>query len=156
MKKTVWGKESSVRSTISEARRTTKCTVTFESLGEGIKDAQVLVNPVFSFLILRNILSNAETAMKAKELEPHVDVFIYSNNGTVVFEFMDQGCGMSAEVMEKLNAGEQVTTKEGEGNHGLGFRYCGELAKKMGGKLYVSESVIGEGTTVALELKIAD
>jgi C4-dicarboxylate-specific signal transduction histidine kinase len=72
----------------------------------------------------------------------------------VFIRFQDRGCGMEQEIADKLNSGVQVTTKTGNGEeHGIGFCYCRELAKKMGGKLYIEQSEVDAGTTVVLELQ---
>ena len=150
------GKTSSVKADITEVRKMSRCTISFQYQTEGVRQAKVLVNPVFLTLIAKNLISNSERAMEIKELEPHVRVDIISRNGSIILEFSDEGCGMTEDIMEKINSGEEVTTKKGKGYHGLGFQYCRKLAEKMGGRLYVSESIVGEGTTVALELKIAE
>jgi len=152
----VGGKTSSVKADITEVRKLSNSTLNFEYQREGVKEAHVKTNPVFLLLITKNILSNSERAMNSKGLEPHIDIEVYGKNGNIIFEFSDKGCGMETEIMKRLNSGEQVTTKDEGGIHGLGFQYCRGLAEKMNGRLYVSESIIGEGTTVALELKIVD
>ena len=121
-----------------------------------IKGSRVVVNPIFSALIFLNIFSNSKRALEKKGMEPTVAVSIRRKGGTAAFEFTDNGCGMPSDIMEKLNAGLPVTTKEESGEHGIGFQYCRELAEKMGGKLYVKESTPDVGTTVTLELKLAE
>ncbi len=121
-----------------------------------VKGSRVVVNPIFSALIFINVFSNSKRAMEKKGMEPRVDVSIRRKGDMAVFEFTDKGCGMPSEIMEKLNAGLQVTTKEETGEHGIGFQYCRELAEKMGGRLYVKESAVDVGTTVTLELKLAE
>ena len=78
------------------------------------------------------------------------------HDGIVAIECTDFGCGMHSDVMEKLNSGTRVTTKNEKGEHGLGFLYCKKLAEEMEGDLYVKESIVGMGTTVVFELKHAD
>lgn len=114
----------------------------------------VMANPIFSTLILTNLYSNAKRAMKQKGVEHDIIITAYRQDGRLLVECTDVGCGMPKEIMDKLNSGVAVTTKEEEG-HGIGFQYCRELAEKMGGRLYVKESAEGIGTTVALELRHA-
>jgi signal transduction histidine kinase len=121
-----------------------------------IKGSRVIVNPIFSALIFLNIFSNSKRALEKKGMEPKVEASIRRKGNMAIFEFTDAGCGMPPEIMEKLNAGLSVTTKEESGAHGIGFQYCRELAEKMGGKLYVNESAVDVGTTVTLELKLAE
>ncbi|NYZ74299.1 hypothetical protein H0O00_04090 [Candidatus Micrarchaeota archaeon] len=121
----------------------------------GTETVKVLVNPVFSAVIITNIFSNANRAMEHKNTLRNVQVIISERGDMVLFQFTDSGAGMPPGVMEKLNSGTPVTTKDEEGDHGLGFRCSRELAEKMGGKLYVKGSIAGIGTTVVLELKKA-
>lgn len=130
----------------------------------------VMVNPFFCALIFHNIFSNAKRAIDivnaakdndrgegvriTEKVEPVVDVSIYIVNDTVGLRFTDYGCGMDDEIMCQLNLGVGVSTKpDDSGEHGVGFEYCRELAKKMGGSLFVEESEKGKGTSVVLELK---
>jgi hypothetical protein len=122
----------------------------------GVTEAvAVEANPFFCTLIFENIASNAARALEIAEEKPVIDLYITPGNEMVAFRFTDLGCGMSRETMDKLNSGEQVSTKHEEGEHGLGFNYCAELARQMGGRLYVEISEEGIGTTVVLELKRA-
>ena len=113
----------------------------------------VVANPFFCTLIFENIASNAERAMETAGAEPEVELSVSPGEDTVSFRFTDRGCGMSKDVMDKLNSGERISTKDEEGEHGLGFNYCAELARQMGGSLRVESSEEGKGTTVVLELR---
>lgn len=115
---------------------------------------KVVSNPLFLKLILANIYSNAKRALENANAEGIVLVSAAKKNDSVSFRFIDRGCGMDAQAMEKLNCGIQTSTKGGEG-HGIGFSYCRTLAEKLGGRLYVESSGPGLGTTIALELKIS-
>jgi hypothetical protein len=124
---------------------------------ESLKETTIIrCNKIIRNLIFSNIIANAKRAMEQSE-DAELQINIYKKDGYVVFEFRDNGCGMSEEIMTKLNFGERVTTKQEPGEHGIGFQYCRDLAKKMSGRLYVKQSEIGKGTTVVLEaLIIAD
>jgi len=128
---------------------------------ESLKSRSILVDPFCFALIVDNLLSNAKRAIEEKTEEGkdpdlRVSVIISHDNGFILFEFKDLGNGMSEDTMKSLNEGGQVTTKEASasGVHGLGFHFCRELAKEMGGNLYVKESTLGVGTTVVLELRV--
>jgi signal transduction histidine kinase len=132
--------------------------ITNTKIEAGALQREVEVIPPLLHLITDNIFSNAKRSMVEKGLtEFSMEVGIRTENGMAVCEFKDNGNGMPPEIMEKLNRGEKVTTKPAEtpGEHGLGFGYCRELAEKMGGRLYVKESIVGAGTTVVLELRLA-
>jgi|GEM_PF-4137922 signal transduction histidine kinase len=117
---------------------------------------QVLTNKLFDLLIATNILANAKRAAEQKGVELDMTIFIHREGDKMLFEFKDNGCGMAPEIIEKLNRGEQITTKTEEGKHGLGFWYCKELAKRMGGDLYIKKSIVGVGSTVVWELKVVN
>jgi signal transduction histidine kinase len=123
---------------------------------EGLKDVLVMVNPIFAALILDNIMSNSKRAMEQKDFQHGLVVLVNREGGILTLEFVDRGCGMPQDVVDKLNTGVAVSTKEEPGEHGLGFQYCRELAEKMGGRLYVKRSVPGVGTNVVLELSVAN
>lgn len=122
------------------------------------KEIEVLCNPIFSALVVSNIYSNARRAMKQVGANLEMEILVYRRGDVLVFEYTDQGCGMTLDMAKKLNLGVQFTTKSPKepGKHGIAFNYCRELAEKMGGKLYVKGTIMGVGTCVALELKIAD
>lgn len=118
-----------------------------------------LVNMGLFSIIVKNILSNAKRSMFEKGMaEFVVDCNIYIEGDKTIFEFKDPGNGMPKEIMDALNRGEMVTTNRVEptGEHSYGFWTSREFAEKMGGRLYVKESTIGVGTTVVLELKLAE
>jgi len=115
----------------------------------------VEANPFFCNLILVNIASNAMRAVGTAGAEPAVELSVSPGEETIAFRFTDRGCGMSRDVMDKLNSGERISTKDEEGEHGLGFNYCAELARQMGGSLRVESSEEGKGTTILLELRKA-
>jgi signal transduction histidine kinase len=112
-------------------------------------------NEVIRNLIFSNIIVNAKRATEQSE-DAKLQINIFKKDDYVVFEFKDNGCGMSEESMNKLNFGERVTTKQEPGEHGIGFQYCRELAQKMSGRLYVKQSEIGKGTTVVFEALIIE
>lgn len=123
-----------------------------------LQSTVIQYNPIFLTLIWENIYANAKRSCAEKGVELEVKCYVQRIGDRILFEFTDNGNGMSTEIMEKLNAGEQATTKDADepGEHGIGFWYCKQLAQKMGGELYVRESTIGQGTTVILEVNVAE
>jgi signal transduction histidine kinase len=144
-----------MRRLIWEGANRSGCKVTFNPEDAG--GIAVLADPLFVALISGNLAANAKRAMGLAKVEKPAIMVSVSRKGedTVAFRFTDKGCGMAKEIMDKLNSGERVSTKTEEGEHGIGFGYCRELAEKMGGKLYVESSEVGKGTTIVLELKAA-
>ena len=116
----------------------------------------VIAHPAVIFLIGKNLYSNAERSAQEKGIKPEIIIQVSVENSKLAIRLTDNGNGMTPEVIAKLNAGEQVTTKKPgkSGEHGIGFQYCRELAQKMGGNLHIERSD-GTGTTVVLELKLA-
>ncbi len=128
---------------------------------ENISGLKLHVDAFYIHLITMNIFSNMNRALliarkdgKAEELEGLVTAHIHGKN--VEFEFKDNGCGITKEIMVMLNNGTSVTTKSPDDGkeHGLGFQYCRELAQIMGGDLFVKTSEAGKGTVVSLILPI--
>lgn len=119
-----------------------------------LEGAQVVSNPIFSTLIFANLLSNAKRAAEEAGREPDITVSVRKTGDWVDFDVRDNGGGMAPETMMALNAGERVTTKTEEGAHGLGFRYCRELAQEMGGDLFIGKTG-PTGTTAVLRLRTA-
>jgi signal transduction histidine kinase len=121
---------------------------------EGLQDAQVRCNPIFATLIFENIASNARYAMRERDIDHGIVLYIHREGDALHLEFTDKGIGMEHPVMEALNSGVPVSSRKGPG-HGLGFQYCRELAQKMGARLFVKGSVPDVGTTVCLELRLS-
>lgn len=129
--------------------------ISYES--EEIKKRKVHAQEVFLVAILHNLRMNAERSCKEKSVDCKVIVTVRQVGNKIVFEFTDNGNGMSAEIMEKLNKGIHATTKtQDPEQHGKGFGICRDLARKMGADVYVKESELGKGTTIALEMKIVE
>lgn len=122
------------------------------------KYPEIICNPAYARLIVTNIFSNAKRALEQVGKPLEADYSFEQTETTVKIRITDEGCGMAPEVMEKLNGGISITTKPktpGSVN-GLGFQYCRDLARKMGGNLYIERSELGKGTTVVFELKLAE
>jgi signal transduction histidine kinase len=146
---------SSLEAACNQCASENICFCSFAS--ESMNGVRISSNPFFMRLIISNIISNAKRASGEAKGEALIDVCVTRTRaGMIAASFTDHGCGMSEDVVGKLNSGVQVSTKPNDGGtHGLGFAYCRELAEKMGGRLYVESSAEGKGTTVVLELREA-
>ncbi|MFA6530967.1 MAG: ATP-binding protein, partial [Candidatus Micrarchaeia archaeon] len=109
-------------------------------------DVDVVNDPTLTALIFSNIYHNARKSAEMKGVEPNVRVSAHENCGHISFDFTDNGMGIDTEKLLMLERGEI----------GFGFASCKQIAEMMGGRLYVKESVVDIGTTVTLELKIAE
>ncbi|VVC02097.1 Histidine kinase-, DNA gyrase B-, and HSP90-like ATPase [uncultured archaeon] len=148
---------SSLLAQLGEAGRFTRYGIEYDntlSSQNGLRNRRVTLNPVFCKLIFANVISNAKRASENWGRKPTIRASAYEKGNHIFFEIRDTGHGMTKEVMDKLNAGIPLTVRD-SGQFDLDFPYCRQLAKKMGGALYVKESS-PEGTTVVLELQKAD
>ena len=94
-----------------------------------------------------NIFKNAFDAMpNGGELQ----VLSESKDKMITFTFRDNGCGMTKETIEKLWTPLFTTKAKGMG---FGMVICKRNVKAHGGKITL-ESVLGEGTTITVELPL--
>lgn len=113
---------------------------------------QLNIHPIVSILIFGNLLSNAAEAQRAAGCNSSIRFEIGREGDFVSFTCIDQGIGMSAQVLRSLNSGRQTSSKTDPGLHGIGFAYARELAKQAGGNLYIDWSAPGQGTRAKLLL----
>ena len=127
----------------------TLCTAMVRDCGLNVQDSVQLspessarlvsLNPMFLALIVSNITSNAKRAMEPAGTEGVLQLTTTVCDSVVRFEFADNGCGMSEEVLAKINSGIPVSTKatpttSDSEQHGVGIAYCRVLAEKNGRK----------------------
>jgi PAS domain S-box-containing protein len=99
---------------------------------------------------LANLVSNAIDACKtSKEGGSTVRLRVGQGDGTVVFEVEDTGCGMEAEVREKVFT--SFFTTKGLGGTGLGLLVTKKIVREHSGRIEV-ESQPGEGSCFRMEL----
>jgi len=92
-----------------------------------------------------NLLNNARDAMPAGG---RVEISTYRQNGMVVIEVKDNGCGMPEEVSARLFEPFFTTKEKGTG---LGLSVCYDIVRAHKGKLQF-KSRAGEGTTFIIFL----
>ena len=99
---------------------------------------------------LTNLLSNGiDAAMLRNDSNGRVILRIREENGQLIFESIDNGCGMDNEVKQKVFT-TFFTTKGGKGT-GLGLLTTRKIVQEHGGKIEV-ESNPGEGTIFRIRL----
>jgi signal transduction histidine kinase len=121
-----------------------------------LKNVQVLFSTDHEIVLLNcggnqlkqvfiNIMKNAFDAMPTGG-----KLFIIARKKTdsVVIQFIDEGIGMSDEVLAKL--GEPFFTQK-EGGHGLGIMMCNKIIDAHNGKLEI-QSKVGGGTNFTIHL----
>ena len=116
-------------------------------LGKRVKPA--LLDPDGIHTCLTNLISNAIDACQMSD-KKNCEVLIKTreNNGTLVFEVIDSGCGIDYETKQKVFT-SFFTTKGGEGT-GLGLLTTRKIVYEHGGKI-VMESNEGKGTNFRME-----
>jgi PAS domain S-box-containing protein len=99
---------------------------------------------------LANLVSNAIDACKtSKKGACTVCLRVREGDGTTVFEVEDTGCGMEAEVREKVFT--SFFTTKGLGGTGLGLLVTKKIVREHGGRIDV-ESQPGVGSCFRMEL----
>ncbi|MBC8033166.1 MAG: HAMP domain-containing histidine kinase [Chitinophagaceae bacterium] len=101
-------------------------------------------------LVLRNLLSNA---IKFTPAAGHIIVGAEERESKVRFFVEDNGIGISASTMQKLNENDYYSTKgtASESGTGLGLMLCREFIKKNGSDLEIN-SIPNEGSTFSFVL----
>ncbi len=100
--------------------------------------------------VLNNLISNALDALREWG---RIDLVASRRDAWVVFEVLDNGCGMDAPTLARCLEPE-FTTKGGVGS-GLGLSNALAMVRRQGGELTV-ESQPGAGTRVRILLRTAD
>jgi signal transduction histidine kinase len=100
---------------------------------------------------LTNLVSNAIDACRVseKEIHCHVIVRVFESNDALVYEVIDNGCGMDYEVKKKVFT--TFFTTKGLGGTGLGLLMTKKIVQEHGGKVEM-ETEIGRGTTFRILL----
>jgi len=100
--------------------------------------------------IFCNVASNARDAM------PKGGVFTMAcrrENGSVTFLLSDTGCGISAELVDRMF--DPFVTVGKEGGNGLGLAIARKVVEDHGGRIWV-ESEVGRGATIGFSIPQAD
>lgn len=99
--------------------------------------------------VLRNLLSNA---IKFTNPNGRIIITAHSYAETIEVKMVDNGVGMSSEVVDSiLNAGLVTSTigTQNEKGSGLGMLICKDFIDRMGGNMHI-ESTPGKGTSITL------
>jgi len=94
--------------------------------------------------VLMNLFSNAKDSMETSETKV-ISVETRDENGTVVIEVSDTGCGIEPEHIKHVFSRAYTTKPVGKGS-GMGLDLVKKLVKGMEGKIRV-ESKVSSGTT---------
>ena len=100
--------------------------------------------------ILYNITMNAVKYTERGEIIAKAKI----EEGNVIFTLSDTGVGIPKEEWEFVfqDSYQQLHDGGSEKRTGLGLYISRQLAKKMNGEVWISQSIIGEGTTLSIRL----
>lgn len=102
--------------------------------------------------ILVNLVSNAKYACSASgQKERRVTFRVSQGDGKVSIACVDNGIGIPPENLERIFNHGFTTKKDG---HGFGLHGAANVAREMGGRLFVHSDGVGRGATFTLELPL--
>jgi signal transduction histidine kinase len=115
------------------------------------QDALVMVNPQEIKQVVLNLLVNA---LDSIEEHGKVRVAAKRSGGEAVLTFTDDGCGMTAEVLEHLFEPFFTRRKAGQGT-GLGLSIVHRIVADHGGRIQATSDGPGTGSCFRLTLPLA-
>lgn len=101
--------------------------------------------------VVRNLLSNA---IKFTPKNGKIEIRSHQEGDMIILEIIDSGIGMEQQLIDRLNAGEEITSTEGTENEkgtGLGLRICQDYIQRNNGTITLA-SEKGKGTTIRISL----
>lgn len=102
-------------------------------------------------LVLRNLVSNSIKFSNAKGI---VEVKSNTTENEIEISVIDQGVGISKEIIDKILSGDLINSSSGtsgEKGTGLGLSLCKEVIEKHKGKFWI-KSEINKGTIITFSL----
>ena len=115
-------------------------------------DVLAMVNPQEIKQVVLNLLVNA---LDSVEETGHVTVAARRSGGECVLTFADDGCGMTAEVLEHLFEPFFTRRKAGQGT-GLGLSIVHRIVADHGGRIEATSASPGAGSTFRVTLPLAE
>ncbi len=104
--------------------------------------------------LLLNLIVNAAQAIVEGDVDHNeIAVTTRAHGGRVVIEIRDTGAGIPPELMDRIFEPFVTTKPKGMGT-GLGLHIAQSIVRSLGGEIAI-ESVVGEGTTVRVDLPAA-
>jgi len=98
--------------------------------------------------IVEELIRNALRAMK-DSLQKNLNISIEVGEHKVFIDVIDSGVGIPENTIDQIFNREFTTREEG----GFGLYHSKSILDKYGAKIKVAKSIIGQGTTIRLELK---
>ena len=107
------------------------------------------------YLVLCTLVKNALLALHAAPPpRPAIRIGLDVEAGAPVIRVGDNGPGIAPEVLERLTR-EPVTTRAGQGGHGMGLVFCRRVMQSLGGDIEV-RSPPGGGASICLYFKFRE
>ena len=117
-------------------------------LNTDLIDDEIYINGDYNRLnqVFLNIVKNSIEAIGNNGI---ISIHCALENGQIVIQIQDNGCGISKENMKQIQVPFFTTKQKGTG---LGVSLSYEIIKAHGGKIHY-DSTLGRGTTVTIKLK---
>jgi len=110
---------------------------------------KVWMDPEGLHTCLANLISNAmDACMVSENRDCAIGVRLREENGSIILEVTDTGCGMDYELKQKVFT--SFMTTKGKGGTGIGLLITRKIVQQHGGDVTVS-SEPGQGSTFRLE-----
>jgi len=104
------------------------------------------------YQILNNLLVNAiQASTDYKDIDHIIDLDIYQQDESIIFEIKDDGVGIKKEDLTKVFHHGYTTKKTG---HGFGLHSCANLMSEMHGEIYAESQGIGKGACFKLAFPV--
>jgi signal transduction histidine kinase len=111
-------------------------------------DAVILANKIKVQQVIVNLLKNAAHAIRERP-DGRIELTIDRDGDDAVLQVSDTGCGMSAEVLDRI--WEPYFTTKGEEGNGLGLDISRQLIEGHGGTISC-DSLLDVGTTFTIRM----
>ena len=112
--------------------------------------AEAWMDPAGLHSALANLVSNAiDACLVSSNADCQIAVRLFEDQGSIVIEVSDTGCGMDYEVKQK--AFTSFFSTKGTGGTGLGLLLTHKIVQQHGGSITLTTTE-GKGTTFRLEL----
>ncbi len=113
---------------------------------------EVPVNRELLGWAFENLMKNAMDAMDRTNRDAEIRIRVRAETRKVRIEFKDNGRGISSKERKKIFRPGYTTKNYG---WGLGLAFVKRIVEEYhGGKVYLKESILGEGTTMVVDLPV--
>jgi signal transduction histidine kinase len=123
--------------------------ISFALISDSSSGDYVFISPISFDKIIEVLLSNAVRATEWTAGAEITVMFQWEGNYCRI-DVRDNGCGIQREDWERIFERHYTTKAEGGG---FGLHYAREELAKFGGKIYVLDSIAGQGTTMRIVLR---